>query len=178
MLALPPNIPRTLVYLPALMASAVAFREKEWSTGSHMLDCPEQNHMSPKTTPVMVCSVTFAGPAHPRVHLAVMLNPWGAPLEVAAVGRSSAFHELIGLFHGFQPTMSYGGHAAFGHGRTPNPSPKGCAVAVGVTVASTVYGAPESPETVTVTAVAANGANPYTAALAGARCSTMPSPKA
>ena len=38
----PPAISRTLANLPALTKSAVLFREKEFATGNHMLDWPEQ----------------------------------------------------------------------------------------------------------------------------------------
>ena len=95
----PPAIRRTLPYLPALMASTVSLREKESVTGSHMFDCPEQYHMSPKTTPV---SVSVALPEHP-LHVAVMVYSVGLPPFVAGVGCSNAFHVFRGLFHGFQP---------------------------------------------------------------------------
>ena len=101
------------------MASAVSFLEKESSTGSHMLDWPEQYHMSPKTTPV---SVSVALPEQP-VHVAVIVYSVGVPPLVAGVGLRRAFHVVSGVFHGFQPAMSYGGHASFAHGRTPNAPP-------------------------------------------------------
>lgn len=37
-------------YLPALIASTVSLREYVCETGSHMLDWPEQYHISPKAT--------------------------------------------------------------------------------------------------------------------------------
>jgi hypothetical protein len=35
------NMPRTLVYFPAVIAATVSLREKVYCTGSHMFDCEE-----------------------------------------------------------------------------------------------------------------------------------------
>jgi hypothetical protein len=76
-----------------------------------------------------LCSSSVALLRQP-VHVAEMLT-----LVPAAAGCSSAFHVGSGPSKGVNVAMSYGGHTALGQGRAPQPSPKGCRVAL--TVAST-----------------------------------------
>lgn len=98
-------------------------------------------------------------------------------LPPAGVGCSRAFHVGRAKGKGVKGSMSYGGHTALGQGRTPQPGPKGCAVTF--RTASTEYSGAPPDETVRRTPVAALlSRKPYTAAAAGARWSTMLSPKA
>ena len=93
------------------------------------------------------------------------------------MGLSSAFHVGSGKAKGVNVAISYGGHWALGHGLSPQPSPKGCIVAL--ITASTLYsGAPvAASETVTRTLALGTSMYPYTAAADGARCRIMLLPK-
>ena len=58
------NMPRMFVYFPAAMAATVSLRVKLYWTGSHMLLCPLQYHMSPKVTWASLAAVAFVQPVH------------------------------------------------------------------------------------------------------------------
>ena len=174
---------RMLERAPAEMLPAERLREKVFWTGSHMFDCgrrgkevrrinsqmksrgfraeggcvahcsatvlacPEQYQTSPNVTPVRT---TGAGaPAQPvQAALIVKLPP-------AGIGGRSAFHEGIGMAQGVKVFMSYGGHTALGHGRTPQSGPNGCCVVLSVAATVITTRPVEASVTVTETPVPA-----------------------
>lgn len=83
-------------------------------TGSHMFDWPEQYHMSPNATLLMLTVWRDA------VVALIVKDPPGG------VGLSNAFQVGNGVFHGLYVLA----------GLTPKSSPKGCAVTF--SLASTV----------------------------------------